>query len=100
MLHACVQRFDVMGNLKKFCKILGTKQALGSEDDTRRSGAIPLSLVGVWFRDKGNKIILREKYSSRFEDTFVSQKCVTHLSHGYVVLFRLFASPLPYVGRG
>ena len=27
MLHACVQRFDVTGNLKKFCKILGTKQA-------------------------------------------------------------------------
>ena len=28
MLHACVQRFDVTGNLEKFCKILGTKQAL------------------------------------------------------------------------
>ena len=27
MLHACVQRFDVTGNLEKFCKILGTKQA-------------------------------------------------------------------------
>jgi hypothetical protein len=29
MLHACVQIFDVMGNLEKFCKILGTKQAHG-----------------------------------------------------------------------
>jgi hypothetical protein len=28
MLHACVQRFDVTGNLEKFYKILGTKQAL------------------------------------------------------------------------
>ena len=28
MLRTCVQRFDVMKNLKKFCKILGTKQAL------------------------------------------------------------------------
>ena len=27
MLHACVQRFDVTGNLEKFCKILRTKQA-------------------------------------------------------------------------
>ena len=30
MLHACVQRFDVTGNLEKFCKILETKQALNS----------------------------------------------------------------------
>ena len=29
MLHACVQRFDVTGNLEKFYKILATKQALG-----------------------------------------------------------------------
>ena len=28
MFHACVQRFDVTGNLEKFCKILGTKLAL------------------------------------------------------------------------
>ena len=28
MLYACVQRFDVTDNLKKFCKILETKQAL------------------------------------------------------------------------
>ena len=28
MLNACVQRFDVTENLEKFCKILGTKQAL------------------------------------------------------------------------
>ena len=28
MLHAYVQRFDVMGNLEKFCKILETKQAV------------------------------------------------------------------------
>ena len=28
MLHACVQRFDMMENLEKFYKILGTKQAL------------------------------------------------------------------------
>ena len=28
MLHVWVQRFDVTKNLKKFCKILGTKQAL------------------------------------------------------------------------
>ena len=28
MLHACVQRFDVTGNLEKFCKILGTKHYL------------------------------------------------------------------------
>ena len=28
MLRACVQRFDVTGNLEKFCKILGTKQHL------------------------------------------------------------------------
>ena len=28
MIHACVQGFDVTGNLEKFCKILGTKQAL------------------------------------------------------------------------
>ena len=28
MLHTCVQRFDVMGNLEKIYKILGTKQAL------------------------------------------------------------------------
>ena len=28
MLHACVQRFDVMENLEKFCKILEIKQAL------------------------------------------------------------------------
>ena len=75
MLHACVQRFDVMGNLKKFCKILGTKQALGSEDDTRRRGAIPLSLVGVWFRDKGNKIILREKYTRQPETTNRCHPC-------------------------
>jgi hypothetical protein len=27
MVHACVQRFDVTGNLEKFYKILGTKQA-------------------------------------------------------------------------
>ena len=27
MLHACVQRFDMTGNLEKFCKILETKQA-------------------------------------------------------------------------
>ena len=25
MLHACIQRFDVTGNLEKLCKILGTK---------------------------------------------------------------------------
>ena len=30
MLHACVQRFDVTKNFEKFCKILGTKQALGN----------------------------------------------------------------------
>ena len=30
MLHACVQRFDVTGNLEKFYKILRTKQALNS----------------------------------------------------------------------
>ena len=30
MLHACVQRFDVTENLEKFCKILGTKLALGT----------------------------------------------------------------------
>ena len=30
MLRACVQRFDVTENLKKFYKILGTKQALCS----------------------------------------------------------------------
>jgi hypothetical protein len=29
MLRACVQRFDMTGNLKKFCKILATRQALG-----------------------------------------------------------------------
>ena len=28
MLHTYVQRFDVMGNLENFCKILETKQAL------------------------------------------------------------------------
>ena len=28
MLYACVQRFDVVENLEKFCKILETKQAL------------------------------------------------------------------------
>ena len=28
MLHTCVQRFDVTGNLEKFGKILGTKLAL------------------------------------------------------------------------
>ena len=28
MLHTCVQRFDVTKNLKKFYKILGTKQPL------------------------------------------------------------------------
>jgi hypothetical protein len=27
MLHACVQRFDVTGNLEKFCIILETKHA-------------------------------------------------------------------------
>ena len=27
MLHACVQKFDVTKNLKKFYKILETKQA-------------------------------------------------------------------------
>ena len=37
MLHACVQRFDVTGNLKKFCKILKTKQALSRPQ--RASGA-------------------------------------------------------------
>jgi hypothetical protein len=31
MLHVCVQRFDVTENLKKFCKILGTKQALTAD---------------------------------------------------------------------
>ena len=35
MLHACVQRFDVTGNLEKFCKILGTKQALGPQKISR-----------------------------------------------------------------
>ena len=67
----------------------------------RRDGAVRSHFHWwVFGKDKGNKIILGEKYSSRFEDTFVSQKCVTHLSHAYVVFFRLFASPLPYVGRG
>ena len=30
MFHACVQRFDVTGNLEKFYKILGTKQTLNA----------------------------------------------------------------------
>ena len=29
ILHACVQIFNVTGNLEKFCKVLETKQALG-----------------------------------------------------------------------
>ena len=32
MLHACVQRFDVMENLKKFCKILGTSRHICMDD--------------------------------------------------------------------
>jgi hypothetical protein len=31
MLHACVQRFDVTGNLKNFIIFLQTKQALVEE---------------------------------------------------------------------
>ena len=34
MLYACVQRFDVTGNLEKFCKILGTKQAPSQMEKT------------------------------------------------------------------
>ena len=33
MLHVCVQRFDVTGNLEKFYKTLGTKQALNTQLD-------------------------------------------------------------------
>jgi hypothetical protein len=29
MLHACVQRFDVMGNLKILAKFLASKRCLG-----------------------------------------------------------------------
>jgi hypothetical protein len=32
MLHACVQKFYVTGNFEKFCKILGTQQALSRFD--------------------------------------------------------------------
>ena len=32
MLHACVQIFDVTGNLEKICKILETKQHLGERE--------------------------------------------------------------------
>jgi hypothetical protein len=31
MLYACVQRFDVTGNLKNFAKFFGTKQGLGAK---------------------------------------------------------------------
>ena len=36
MLRACIQRFDVTGNLEKFCKILGTKQAPSNARQQRR----------------------------------------------------------------
>ena len=35
MLHACVQRFDVTGNLEKFYKILGTKHHLSPQVDDK-----------------------------------------------------------------
>jgi hypothetical protein len=60
---------------------------------------IPLSLV-FGLRTKGTEAILRDKYSSRFEDAYVSQNVLCTLSHGDVVLSNLFTSPLPYVGRG
>ena len=34
------QRFDVMENLKKFCKILKTKQALSSNETTESKNRI------------------------------------------------------------
>ena len=46
MLHACVQRFDVTENLEKFCKILGTKQALDHEAFSM-FGTRRLSIIGV-----------------------------------------------------
>ena len=48
MLYACVQRFDVTKNLKKFCKILETKQAHGSFGcDVNTQGSImPLGKGG------------------------------------------------------
>ena len=41
MLHACVQRFDVTGNLEKFCKILGTKQALNLQVKDQPTLSVP-----------------------------------------------------------
>jgi hypothetical protein len=33
MLHACIKRFDIAGNLKKIAKLLGTKQPPNSTYD-------------------------------------------------------------------
>ena len=37
MLHACVQRFDVTGNLEKFCKILMSKESSSPQESGLQS---------------------------------------------------------------
>ena len=44
MLHASVQRFDVMENLEKFCKILGTKRYLTTRRKTYYVSGVHLCL--------------------------------------------------------
>jgi hypothetical protein len=40
MLHTCVQRFDVTGNLKNFAKFLGTEQGL-----RKRTGSVATEVM-------------------------------------------------------
>jgi hypothetical protein len=46
MLYACVQRFDVTGNLKNFVKFLGSKQAPSISSYGRKKP--PALLAGSW----------------------------------------------------
>jgi hypothetical protein len=52
MLHACVQRFDVTGNLKNFAKFFGTKPAL-------RGSIITAVAMLKWTREERKEKIIR-----------------------------------------
>ena len=57
MLHACVQKFDVTRNLEKFCKILGTKQALSqaaTEDAKTHQISILVFVLNIGIKSKSS----------------------------------------------
>ena len=84
MLHACVQRFDVTGNLEKFCKILGTKQS-----PRRAEICWPASEFGLlrnWCQNVPGKFIKIPTYRLTFNVTVVCKV------HHYIIRAREAAS--------